>query len=208
MNAPAHEPHAPRISPPPRGSSASRISWRPVRACSTWRRAADAMHASSPRAASTSSPSIATPPRSRHSTAWRGRRHARGRPRRRSLAVGGRSASTRSSSSITCIARCFRSYSAASTADGVLLYETFAQGNGSSAVRRIRRSCCARTNCSTACASGSTVVAFEQGRVDTGRPAVVQRLAAVGRGARLAAAARSTARIERAAGRRRAALAA
>jgi SAM-dependent methyltransferase len=71
---------------------------------------------------------------------------------------------------------------AALAADGVVLYETFAEGNAMYG---------RPTNPDFLLAPGEllefargklTVIAFEQGRVGTARPAVVQRLAAVGRG--------------------------
>lgn len=68
------------------------------------------------------------------------------------------------------------------TADGVLLYETFAAGNA--AYGRPSNSDHLLTDAEllSLLQQRMTIVAFEQGRVDGARPAVLQRVAAVGRG--------------------------
>jgi SAM-dependent methyltransferase len=67
--------------------------------------------------------------------------------------------------------------------DGVLLYETFAAGNEAYGRPRNPAFLLERDELADQVRGRLTVVAFEQGRVDPGgRLAVVQRIAAVGRG--------------------------
>ena len=166
---------------------------RPVRACSTSRRAAAGTRATSRRAARGCSRSTATPPRSPTLADVRRRRDARPRSRdgRR-----GRSPGERFDAIVVVnyLHRpLFAHLRAALAPDGVLLYETFATGN--EAYGRpanpdflLRRD--ELLSLAAAPPDPLTVVAFEQGRTGDGaRRAVVQRLAAVGRGARMAAAA-------------------
>jgi hypothetical protein len=65
--------------------------------------------------------------------------------------------------------------------DGVLLYETFARGNETYGKPSNPDFLLDDAELLSRVAGAMTVVAFEQGRVDADRPAVVQRLAAVGR---------------------------
>jgi SAM-dependent methyltransferase len=66
--------------------------------------------------------------------------------------------------------------------DGVLLYETFAHGNELYGKPSNPDFLLQEAELLSFAAKAMTIVAFEQGRIDAGRPAVVQRLAAVGRG--------------------------
>ena len=66
--------------------------------------------------------------------------------------------------------------------DGVLLYETFARGNEAYGKPSNPDFLLEDGELLARVAGAMTVVAFEQGRIDADRPAVVQRLAAVGRG--------------------------
>jgi SAM-dependent methyltransferase len=65
--------------------------------------------------------------------------------------------------------------------DGVLLYETFARGNESYGKPSNPDFLLAEGELLSLVGGALIVVAFEQGRIDHGRPAVVQRLAGVGR---------------------------
>ena len=86
--------------------------------------------------------------------------------------------STRSSSPTICTARFFPLLAALT--GGALLYETFAVGNERTAVRRIPEFLLREGELLDVVRGRLIVVAFEQGRIDGARPAVVQRLAAVG----------------------------
>jgi SAM-dependent methyltransferase len=68
--------------------------------------------------------------------------------------------------------------------DGVWLYETFAAGNEVYGRPSNPRFLLAQGELLTLVQERLTVIAFEQGSVGGGRPAVVQRIAAVGRGRR------------------------
>jgi SAM-dependent methyltransferase len=70
---------------------------------------------------------------------------------------------------------------AALAADGVLLYETFATGNAAFGKPSNPNFLLDRGELLEIARERLTVVAFEQGRLDAVRPAVIQRLAAVGR---------------------------
>ncbi len=98
-----------------------------------------------------------------------------------SLAFRARIRSTPSWSRSTCIARCFPTLLHALTGDGVLLYETFARGNEAYGKPSNPDFLLDEGELLSRVAGAMTVVAFEQGRIDADRPAVVQRLAAVGR---------------------------
>jgi SAM-dependent methyltransferase len=65
--------------------------------------------------------------------------------------------------------------------DGVLLYETFAAGNEAYGRPSNPDFLLAQDELLTVVGGGLTVIAFEQGAVSGERPAVLQRLAAVGR---------------------------
>lgn len=65
--------------------------------------------------------------------------------------------------------------------DGVLLYETFARGNEAYGKPSNPDFLLADGELLSLVGGALIVVAFEQGRIDGARPAVVQRLAAVGR---------------------------
>ncbi len=67
------------------------------------------------------------------------------------------------------------------TGDGVLLYETFARGNEAYGKPTNPAFLLDEGELLSRVADAMTVVAFEQGRIDADRPAVMQRLAAVGR---------------------------
>jgi SAM-dependent methyltransferase len=73
---------------------------------------------------------------------------------------------------------------AALAPDGVLLYETFARGNGEFGRPSNPAFLLGESELLDMARGRLTVVAFEQGRIDGERPAVVQRLAAVGHGRR------------------------
>jgi SAM-dependent methyltransferase len=66
--------------------------------------------------------------------------------------------------------------------NGVMLYETFARGNEAYGKPSNPDFLLEDGELLSIVGGSLSVVAFEQGRVDLGRPAVVQRLAAVGRG--------------------------
>jgi SAM-dependent methyltransferase len=66
--------------------------------------------------------------------------------------------------------------------DGVLLYETFARGNAAYGKPSNPDFLLADAELLGVVGDALVVVAFEQGRIELERPAVVQRLAAVGRG--------------------------
>jgi SAM-dependent methyltransferase len=67
------------------------------------------------------------------------------------------------------------------TDDGVLLYDTFARGNEMYGKPSNPDFLLSDGELLTLVGNTLIVVAFEQGRIDVGRPAVVQRLVAVGR---------------------------
>ncbi len=66
--------------------------------------------------------------------------------------------------------------------DGVLLYETFARGNEAYGKPSNPEFLLDEAELLGVVGDSLSIVAFEQGRTELGRPAVVQRLAAVGRG--------------------------
>lgn len=70
------------------------------------------------------------------------------------------------------------------TADGALLYETFAAGNAAYGRPSNPDHLLTDAELLSLLQQRMTIVAFEQGRVDGARPAVLQRVAAVGRGRR------------------------
>ena len=70
---------------------------------------------------------------------------------------------------------------AALTPDGVLIYETFATGNALYGKPSNPDFLLEESELLELARETLTIVAFEQGRVDGAQPAVIQRLAAVGR---------------------------
>lgn len=73
---------------------------------------------------------------------------------------------------------------AALAPDGALLYDTFASGNEALGRPSNPAFLLRESELLELARERLTIVAFEQGRIDQGRPAVVQRLAAVGRARR------------------------